>query len=109
MRPERNGYVYVMDRATGQVLSADPFVHITASLGVDLQTGRYIPNPEKAPKVGVVTRDICPAAPGGKDWQPSAFSPRTGLLYMPHNNLCMDFEAWRRTTSRALRTWAPTW
>ena len=37
-------------------------------------------------------RDICPAAPGAKDWQPSAFSPRTGLLYIPHNNLCMDYE-----------------
>ena len=31
-------------------------------------------------------------APGAKDWQPSAFSPRTGLLYIPHNNLCMDFQ-----------------
>ena len=37
-------------------------------------------------------RDICPAAPGVKDWQPSAFSPRTGLLYIPHQNLCMDVE-----------------
>jgi lanthanide-dependent methanol dehydrogenase len=35
---------------------------------------------------------VCPAAPGAKDWNPSAFSPRTGLLYIPHNNLCMDFE-----------------
>jgi glucose dehydrogenase len=39
-----------------------------------------------------VVRDICPAAPGGKDWQPTSFSPRTGLLYVPHNNLCMDEE-----------------
>ena len=38
-------------------------------------------------------RDICPAAPGGKDWSPSAFSPKTGLLYIPHNNLCMDWES----------------
>ena len=37
-------------------------------------------------------RDICPASPGAKDWQPSAFSPQTGLLYIPHQNLCMDFE-----------------
>jgi len=39
-----------------------------------------------------VVRDICPAAPGAKDWQPSAYSPRTGLLYIPHQNLCMDEE-----------------
>ena len=49
-------------------------------------------NPEKAPAVGKVVRDICPAAPGMKDWQPSAYSPRTGLLYIPHQNLCMDEE-----------------
>lgn len=89
---ERNGYVYVMDRANGQVLSATPFVHITASHGVDLTSGLLIHNPEKKPQQGVVVRDICPAAPGAKDWQPMSFSPRTGWLYIPHNNLCMDFE-----------------
>jgi len=49
--------------------------------------------PDKSPRVGVVVRDICPAAPGEKDWEPSAFSPKTGLLYIPHSNLCMDSEA----------------
>ncbi len=92
VRPERNGYMYVLDRTTGEVLSATPFVHITSSHGVDLKTGRLIPVEAKKPKVGVVVRDICPSAPGAKDWQPSSFSPRTGLLYLPHNNLCMDFE-----------------
>jgi PQQ-dependent dehydrogenase (methanol/ethanol family) len=90
LHPDRNGYVYVLDRATGQVLSADPFVHITTSLGVDLQTGRLRYAPEKATRVGRTVRDICPAAPGGKDWQPSAWSPRTHLLYIPHQNLCQD-------------------
>jgi PQQ-dependent dehydrogenase (methanol/ethanol family) len=93
VRPERNGYIYVMDRTSGEVLSATPFVHITSSKGVDLRTGRLIPVDEKAPRAGVVVRDICPSAPGAKDWNPSAFSPRTALLYLAHNNLCMDFEA----------------
>jgi PQQ-dependent dehydrogenase (methanol/ethanol family) len=93
VRPERNGYVYVVDRATGQVLSADTFVHVTASLGVDLRTGKYLPNPAKEPQLNRPVRDICPASPGAKDWQPSAFSPRTGLLYLPHNNLCEDVVA----------------
>ncbi|HKQ52175.1 MAG TPA: methanol/ethanol family PQQ-dependent dehydrogenase, partial [Pyrinomonadaceae bacterium] len=92
VRPERTGYVYVLDRATGEVLSANPFVHITSTKGVDLKTGELIHVDEKKPIMGRVVRDICPAAPGGKDWNPSAFSPRTGLLYIPHNNLCMDFE-----------------
>ena len=92
IRPERNGYIYVLDRETGEVISADPFVHITSSKGVDLKSGRLIPAPDKEPKVGIVIRDICPAAPGAKDWNPSAYSPQTGLVYIPHNNLCMDFE-----------------
>jgi PQQ-dependent dehydrogenase (methanol/ethanol family) len=92
VRPERNGYVYVQDRATGQVLSAAPFVYITGSKGVDLNTGRLIYNEEKTPSTGRTIRDIAPSAPGAKDWNPSAYSPRTGLLYMPHNNLTMDWE-----------------
>jgi PQQ-dependent dehydrogenase (methanol/ethanol family) len=92
VRPERNGYVYVLDRATGEVLSATPFVHITSTSGVDLKTGRLQYVEEKRTRAGAVVRDICPASPGAKDWQPSSFSPRTGLLYMPHNNLCMDEE-----------------
>ena len=93
VRPERNGYVYVIDRTNGEVLSATPFVHITSSKGVDLKTGRLIEVDEKKPIVGATVRDICPAAPGAKDWQPASFSPQTKLLYIAHNNLCMDFEA----------------
>ena len=92
VRPERNGYVYVIDRATGEVLSATPFAYITTSKGVDLKTGRLIYNPEKEPHVGEVVREICPFSPGAKDWQPSAFSPKTGLLYIPANNGCEDAE-----------------
>ena len=92
VRPERNGYVYVMDRLTGEVLSANAYGTITSSSGVDLKTGQLQYNPEKEPKVGKVVRDICPAAPGMKDWQPSSYSPKTGMLYIPHQNLCMDEE-----------------
>ena len=92
IRPERNGYVYVMDRTNGQVISAEPYGFINSTAGVDLKTGALQYNPEKEPKVGAVVREICPAAPGMKDWQPSAYSPKTGLLYIPHQNLCMDEE-----------------
>jgi PQQ-dependent dehydrogenase (methanol/ethanol family) len=93
VRPDRNGYIYVLDRTTGEVLSATPFVDITSSKGVDLKSGRLIPNDEKKPSEGKVIHDICPASPGAKDWQPSSFSPRTGWVYIAHNNLCMDDEA----------------
>jgi PQQ-dependent dehydrogenase (methanol/ethanol family) len=92
VRPERNGFVYVLDRTTGEVLAADPYHVLTAATGVDLKTGRLKYIPEKEPQVGKVMRDICPAAPGAKDWNPSSFSHQTGLLYIPHNNLCMDLQ-----------------
>jgi len=92
VHPDRNGYVYVIDRATGEVLSANVFAPITTSRGVDLKTGLLQYVEEKRPITGKVVRGLCPSAPGAKDWQPSAFSPRTGLLYIPHQNLCMDVE-----------------
>jgi PQQ-dependent dehydrogenase (methanol/ethanol family) len=95
LHPDRNGYLYVLDRATGRVLSADPFVPITTSTGVDMTNGRLNYNPQKEPRAGEVVRNICPASPGGKDWQPSAWSPRTRLLYIPHQNLCQDAETYQ--------------
>jgi lanthanide-dependent methanol dehydrogenase len=92
VHPGRNGYMYVIDRTSGQVLSATPYVRITTSHGVDLKTGRLIPNPEKEPKTGKIVRDAAPASPGAKDWQPCAWSPKTNLLYVPHQNLSCDFE-----------------
>ena len=92
IRPERNGYVYVLDRTTGEVLSANAYVYVTSTKGVDLKTGQLIYAEDKKPVMGKVTREVCPVSPGAKDWQPAAFSPKTGLLYIPHQNLCMDYE-----------------
>jgi glucose dehydrogenase len=84
--------MYVLDRATGELLQAHPYGPINSTKGVDMKTGRPIVNPEKTTKLGQTVRDICPTASGAKDWQPSAFSPQTGLVYIPHENLCMDWE-----------------
>ena len=92
VHPDRNGYMYAMDRVTGEVLYAKPYVHITSSDSVSVKTGELALNPTKEPKIGQERSRVCPAAPGGKDWQPSSFSPRTGLVYVPHQNLCMDEE-----------------
>jgi lanthanide-dependent methanol dehydrogenase len=92
LHPERNGYVYVMDRVTGRVLSADPYIHTNVSRGVDLETGKLRVVHEKEPVPGRIARDVCPFAAGAKDWNPSAFSPLTGLLYIPHVTMCMDEE-----------------
>jgi alcohol dehydrogenase (cytochrome c) len=82
-----------MDRRTGQVLVAEKYVFVNWAERIDLETGLPVENPDKRTREGVVVTDICPAAPGGKDQQPAAFSPRTGLFYVPTNNLCMDYEA----------------
>jgi lanthanide-dependent methanol dehydrogenase len=92
VRPGRNGYMYVIDRATGEVLSAKAYDTVTAYKGVDLETGRIIPNEALKPELGKTIENICPAAPGAKDWQPTAWSPRTGLLYVPHQHLCMNMQ-----------------
>ena len=90
MHADRNGYVYVVDRTTGEVLSADPYHAITTSEGVDLSNGVLKYNPDKEPRAGKVIHDICPGSAGGKDWQPMAWSPRTKMLYIPHQNICQD-------------------
>ena len=89
----RSGFMYVIDRTTGEILSADPYETITSRKGIDLKTGRPIENEELTPVLGKTVVGICPAAPGGKDWQPSAYSPRTKLIYVPHQHLCMNWKS----------------
>jgi alcohol dehydrogenase (cytochrome c) len=89
---DRNGFGYTIDRATGEVLIAQPFVQMNWSTGVDMKTGRPNVVPAKMTKEGTLVKDICPSLEGGKNQQPAAFSPATGLFYVPTINLCMDFE-----------------
>ena len=89
---DRNGYAYTMDRATGEVLLAKAYVPMNWSTGVNLKTGRPSLDSAKVPYRGKPVTDVCPSLEGGKNQQPAAFSPATGLFYVPTNNLCMDFE-----------------
>jgi len=89
---DRNGFAYVLDRVTGELLKADPFVNVNWATGIDLKTGKPIENPEKRTSSTKNTKDICPSAMGGKNQQPVSYSPRTGFFYVPANNLCMDYE-----------------
>ncbi|HUQ99964.1 MAG TPA: methanol/ethanol family PQQ-dependent dehydrogenase [Gemmatimonadaceae bacterium] len=93
VHPDRNGYMYTVDRETGEVIAADPYGYINTSAGVNLKTGRLEYLPDKEPHLGQVVRNACPASSGVKDWQPSSFSPVTGLIYIPHQNLCQDVES----------------
>ncbi|WP_457795967.1 PQQ-dependent dehydrogenase, methanol/ethanol family [Methylocystis sp. S23] len=91
IHPGRNGYMYVIDRASGEVLSADAYDTVNVYSGVDLKSGRIVPVESKQPALEKTVENICPAPPGAKDWQPTAWSPRTKLLYVPHQHLCANF------------------
>ena len=88
---DRNAFGYTIDRATGEVLVARPFSNLNWSTGIDLKSGT--PNVVESKKTheGATIQNICPPDIGGKDQQPAAFSPRTGLFYVPTNNECMDY------------------
>jgi lanthanide-dependent methanol dehydrogenase len=94
---DKNGFAYTLDRATGKLVVASPFVHVTWADSVDLASGRPVLNPAKqtgASKGNV--KGICPSLEGGASpSSPAAFSPRTHLFYTSTNNLCMDYEATR--------------
>jgi PQQ-dependent dehydrogenase (methanol/ethanol family) len=89
---DKNGFAYTIDRATGEVLVAEPYVPVNWAKRVDLKTGRPEVDPAKLTGAsrGNVT-DICPTLEGGKNQQPAAYSPRTGWFYVPTSNMCMDY------------------
>ena len=87
---DRNGFGYTLDRLTGRIVLAKPFADINWTKGIDLATARPVVDPEKAAQVERKVMNICPTHIGAKDWEPSAFSPRTGLIYADIFNICMD-------------------
>jgi PQQ-dependent dehydrogenase (methanol/ethanol family) len=91
LHPGRTGFMFVLDRETGEVLSADKYVPVTWATGYDLKTGEPDIDLAKRAHFGKYSMDICPSSTGGKDYIPSAFSPRTGYLYIPAHNTCMDY------------------
>ncbi|MEO8451356.1 MAG: PQQ-dependent dehydrogenase, methanol/ethanol family [Gemmatimonadota bacterium] len=92
---DKNGFAYTLDRATGEVLVAEPYVVVNWAKGVDLKTGRPIVDSTKLTGAGKGdVKYICPTLEGGKSpASPAAFSPRTKLFYASTLNLCMNFAA----------------
>jgi len=92
IHPGRNGFMYVIDRDTGEIYSADAYDNVTSTKYIDLKTGRPVRNEALTPLLGKNISGVCPASPGAKDWQPTAYSMKTKLLYIPHQHLCMDYK-----------------
>lgn len=93
---DRNGFGYTLDRETGELLVAEKFDKaVNWASHVDMKTGRpQVVDQYSTHKGGADhnTTGICPAALGSKDQQPVAFSPRTNLVYIPGNHVCMNYE-----------------
>lgn len=93
---DRNGFAYTMDRVTGELLVAEKYdPAVNWATHVDMKTGRPAVVARYSTQYGgedYNTTNICPAALGTKDQQPAAYSPRTGLFYVPTNHVCMDYE-----------------
>lgn len=81
MQAPKNGFFYLLDRATGELLSAEPYVTVTWAKGVDKKTGRPIESPEHRYKEKNVVMQ--PGPLGGHNWMPMSFNPNTGLVYIP--------------------------
>jgi PQQ-dependent dehydrogenase (methanol/ethanol family) len=92
VHPGRDGFMFVIDRRTGQIYSADKYDTQTSMKSFDLKTGRPVMNDDQKPLLGKNITGICPASPGVKDWQPTAYSPVTKLLYIPHQHICMNYK-----------------
>jgi PQQ-dependent dehydrogenase (methanol/ethanol family) len=85
MQAPKNGFFYVLDRKTGELLSADPFVTVTWAKGVDLATGRPIELPGVDYREQTV--EVKPSPFGAHNWQPMSFNPKTGLVYIPAQDI----------------------
>jgi quinohemoprotein ethanol dehydrogenase len=81
IHPSKNGLMYVIEAATGKVISGDPFTGVTWTTGLDPATGRPIEVPGS--RYETEPFNIGPGAPGGHTFHPNAFSPDTGLIYIP--------------------------
>jgi PQQ-dependent dehydrogenase (methanol/ethanol family) len=92
LHPGRVGFMFVFDRETGEMLSAEPFMPINWAQRYDLKTGRPVVDPAKETHEGKVVRQICPSSTGAKEFAPAAVSPRTGYLYIPAHDTCMEYE-----------------
>ena len=81
MQAPKNGFFYVLDRATGKLISAKNYVPQSWTTGVDMATGRPIETPNA--RYGAGMNLGMPGPLGGHNWQPMAFNPGTGLVYIP--------------------------
>ncbi|WP_439814177.1 PQQ-dependent dehydrogenase, methanol/ethanol family [Zavarzinia sp. CC-PAN008] len=107
MQAPKNGFLYVLDRVTGELLRADRIAKVTWATGIDMATGRPMEVPE-ARYPGGKDFALWPGANGAHSWMPSAWSPKAGLLYIPtmeqgltYNDKDITGQSWHRRAGNA--------
>jgi alcohol dehydrogenase (cytochrome c) len=94
----RNGFLYTMERNNGAMVGAKPYTEVNWTAGIDQKTGKpidYDPNKDVQTYSGIAdptaatpVKKVCPNRTGGNNYFPSAYSPKTGLLYIPAMTAC---------------------
>jgi quinohemoprotein ethanol dehydrogenase len=89
MHAPKNGFFYVIDRATGKLISAEKFGVVNWAKSIDMTTGKPIENPEARYKDKLTV--VFPSATGAHNWQPMTYDPQTGLVYIPAMDAAQPF------------------
>jgi len=89
---DANGLAYSIDRLTGRILLAEKYGPANWASRVEASSGIPLPDPRYVPATGRKVEEVCPSLLGMRTLQPAAYSPLTGMVYVPANNLCMDLE-----------------
>jgi len=91
----KNGFFYILDAATGELLSGEPYTEVNWATGINMETGRPFVVPEARTNLTGSVYNLAPGPAGGHAWQPMSYSPQTGLVYVPattHWTLTGDFD-----------------
>jgi len=92
MQAPKNGFFYVLDRATGELISAQPYTYVNWATGIDMKTGRPI-EAATARYAGADPQVIVPGPLGAHSWHPMSYSPLTRLAYIPVNDSGFAYKA----------------
>ncbi|HUN52878.1 MAG TPA: PQQ-dependent dehydrogenase, methanol/ethanol family, partial [Candidatus Sulfotelmatobacter sp.] len=89
----RNGFIYVIDRTSGKLLKANPYVKVNWASGIDMKTGRPIETDVSAKARAGQQVEVWPSILGGKNWEPASFDPKTRMVYANTLNFGGNYKA----------------
>ena len=91
MQAPKNGFFYVLDRETGEFISAENYTNVTWAKGIDPETGRPVENPKARYREGPAF--VSPGSLGGHNWHPMAYNPVENLVYIPAQNVPQPYSS----------------